>query len=142
MNIVELTGADLDYWAARAEGYAAELVELYGWRYCRIDVYGVGWRQYEPTQNEGLAARLMHSRFYTIGPAPFDEKLQVGGAQRMWMAEAQMSPLFSGLQIDESPWVAICRLRVEEALQQNAALRDEYEQRNRERPHESKATGS
>src|SRR5580692_6803317 len=122
MTVIDLSGADLDCCAARAEGYVAEVVELYGWRYCRIDVYGVGWRQYEPTQNEMLAARLQFSRFYTVGPAPVIASSGVGGARRMWMAEAQMNPSFHGLQIAESPLVAICRLRVEEEFSLSAAF--------------------
>jgi hypothetical protein len=130
MNVSELSSADLDYWVARAEGYDADVVELYGWRYCRIDVYGEGWRPYEPTKNETLAARILFERFYTVGPAPLEAPTQHSGARRAWMAEAQMNPAFHGLYKADSPWVAICRLRVAEELSKNAALRCTYEQQH------------
>ena len=127
-----LSGADLDYWTARSLGYDAEIVAMYGWRYCRIDVSGVGWRPYEPTQNELLAARIWSDRFYTVGPAPFADQSEHDGAGRLWMAEAQRDPAFHGLQMADSPWVAICRLRVAEEISKNLALRGEYEQRHQE----------
>lgn len=126
MNISELSGADLDCWVARAEGYDAEVVEMYGWRYCRIDIYGEGWRPYEPTKNEMLAGRILFERFYTVGPAPLIQH----AAARSWMAEAQMNPAFHGLYKADSPWIAVCRLRVAEELSKNAALRREYEQQH------------
>ncbi|NUX55937.1 hypothetical protein [Paraburkholderia youngii] len=132
MKMESLSGADLDYWTARSLGYDAEIVAMYGWRYCRIDVYGVGWRPYEPTQNELLAARIFSDRFYTVGPAPIADQREHGAAGRVWMAEAQMYPAFNGLQMGDTPWVAICRLRVAEEISKNAAFRGEYQQRHQE----------
>ncbi|WP_187617465.1 DUF2591 family protein [Paraburkholderia sp. UCT2] len=128
MNVVELTGADLDYWVARAEGYDAEVIAMHGWRYCRIDVPYHGYQVYGPTQNELLAARIMQKHFYTVGPAPLEDQKKHGGALRVWMAEAQMNPSFHDLFMDDSPWIAICRLRVAEALSQRGLVFAQYEQ--------------
>jgi hypothetical protein len=124
----DLTGADLDYWVGRAEGHDCEIVELPGWRYCRIDVYGRGWTVYAPSQDGSLAGRILRDRFYTVGPALIAEQKALARADRVWMAEAQMNPIFHDLFIADSPWIAICRLRVAEALSQHDLMRNQFEQ--------------
>lgn len=67
------------------------------------------------------ATRLSRSRSrrasdtYTL--YPFDEVSNKGvGTRRVWIAEAQMNSGFHDLCRDEKPLVAICRLRVAEAI--------------------------
>lgn len=114
MKTAELDGALLDYWTARAEGFDAEVVQLYGWRYCRIDAYGVGWRVYEPSGSALLAGDIMRRRLFTV--YPLKEADNHGIKRDTWLAEAQQNPIFHGLHRGESPWVAVCRLRVAEAF--------------------------
>lgn len=112
MNFDELKGAELDYWTARAEGLIAELRMMYGQSYCRIDVVPAGYSIYEPTKNSQLAADIAFRCKYTLYPHPC---LNEAGVQKtIWLAEAQMNRRYHGMFTDESPQVAICRLRVAE----------------------------
>ncbi|MBU7436503.1 phage protein NinX family protein [Paraburkholderia fungorum] len=118
MKIEDLVGAELDYWVARAEGHTAELRGLYGQKYCRIDVQQVGYQIYAPTENSNLAAEIVFRRAYTLYPHPC---LDDQGFQRTyWLAEAQMNKRFHGMFRDLLPRVAICRLRVAEAIAERA----------------------
>ena len=114
MNTADLEDEMLDYWTARAEGFDAEVVQLYGWRYCRIDAYGVGWRVYEPNGSASLAGDIMRRRRYTV--FLFDDADADGVKRAVWRAEARQNPIFHGLHRAESPWVAVCRLRVDEVF--------------------------
>ncbi|MGF6643130.1 phage protein NinX family protein [Paraburkholderia sp. GAS82] len=114
MNIEQLAGADLDYWTARAEGHIAELCGLHGLRYCRIDVYPDGHQFYQPTENWLLAAAIAHRRRYTQYPRL--DRYNDATHQWVWLAEAQQNSQFHGQFVDASPRVAICRLRVAEAI--------------------------
>lgn len=108
MNVNELAGAELDCSVARAEGFDAEVIRSEGVEYCRVHVESVGYQLYQPTQNRNIAMAIQLERLYTVYP--------LGTAQRFWFAEAQMNPDFHGLYRDESALIAICRLRVAEAV--------------------------
>ncbi|TGP43456.1 DUF2591 domain-containing protein [bacterium M00.F.Ca.ET.228.01.1.1] len=115
MNVNELSGASLDCWVARAEGFRAEVVKANGIEYCRIDVETVGHQLYQATQNPAITAPIQFRQRYTL--YPLDEISSKGaGTRRVWIAEAQMNPEFHDLYRDEQPLVAICRLRVAEAV--------------------------
>ncbi|SDR18831.1 Protein of unknown function [Paraburkholderia fungorum] len=115
MNVNELKGAALDCWVARAEGFNAELVKANGMEYCRIDVETVGHQFYQPTQNPNITSPILFRQRYTL--YPLDEISSKGaGTRRVWIAEAQMNPEFHDLYRDEQPMVAVCRLRVAEAI--------------------------
>ncbi|MCX4154979.1 MULTISPECIES: hypothetical protein [Paraburkholderia] len=118
MKIDDLIGAELDYWVARAEGFTAELRGLYGQHYCRIDVQQVGFQIYAPTENSQLAADLAFRRNYTLYPHPCLDDM--GTQKTYWLAEAQMNKRFHGMFRDLQPRVAICRLRVAEAIAERA----------------------
>lgn len=113
MKIDELKGAELDYWVALAEGFPAELCRMHGQNYCRIDVIPSGYQVYEPTSNSQLAGDIAFRRHYTLYPRPLAAR---GQLRTEWLAEAQMNPRYHGMFADESPRVAICRLRVAEAF--------------------------
>lgn len=114
MNVSELSGAQLDCWVARAEGFRAEVVKANGMEYCRIDVETIGHQFYQPTQNPVITSPIQFRQRYTL--YPLDELSSKGsGMRRVWIAEAQMNPDFHDLYRDELPLVAICRLRVAEA---------------------------
>jgi hypothetical protein len=115
MRIENLTGAELDCWVARAEGFRTEVVKANGMEYCRIDVETVGHQFYQPTQNPVITAPIQFRQRYTLYPL---DRLdgEIGVPQRFWIAEAQMNPDFYDLYSDEFPLVAICRLRVAEAV--------------------------
>lgn len=113
MKFDQLTGAELDYWVALAEGFPAELRTMHGLSYCRIDVIPSGHQVYEPTKNSQLAGEIAFRRHYTLYPRPVTD----GGALHIeWLAEAQLNPRYHGMFSDRSPHVAICRLRVAEAF--------------------------
>lgn len=115
MRIENLTDAELDCWVARAEGFRAEVVKANGMEYCRIDVETVGHQFYQPTQNPVITAPIQFRQRYTL--YPLDELSSKGaGTRRVWIAEAQMNPDFHDMYRDELPLVAICRLRVAEAV--------------------------
>ncbi|NPT38570.1 phage protein NinX family protein [Paraburkholderia xenovorans] len=115
MNVGELSGAQLDCWVARAEGFRAEVVKANGIEYCRIDVETVGHQFYQPTQNPVITAPIQFRQRYTL--YPLDEISSKGaGTLRVWIAEAQMNPEFHDMFRDEQPLVAMCRLRVAEAI--------------------------
>jgi hypothetical protein len=115
VNIAELSGAALDCWVARAEGFKAEVVKANGLEYCRIDVETVGHQFYQPTQNPTITAPIQFRQCYTL--YPLDEiSSKRAGTRRVWIAEAQMNPEFHDMYRDEQPMVAVCRLRVAEAL--------------------------
>ena len=115
MNIDQLIGADLDCMVARAEGFKSEVVSKNGWSFCRIDVEQVGEQFYQPTENPLITFPIQARQLYTL--YPLDEISSKGaGTRRVWIAEAQMNPEFHGLFRDEKPLVAICQLRVAEAI--------------------------
>jgi hypothetical protein len=114
VNIDQLGGADLDYWTARAEGHTAELISMHGLSCCRIDVYGVGYQVYQPTENWLLAGEIARRRHYTQYPRR--DRTRGGGAQWVWLVETQQNPNFHAQFVDPEPRIAICRLRVAEAL--------------------------
>lgn len=114
MNIEQLVGADLDYWTARAEGHQADLCALHGLRYCRVDVYPDGHKFYQPSENWLLAAEISRRRRYTQYPR--QDRTAEDSRQWVWLVEAQQSPQFQGQFVDVDPRVAICRLRVAEAI--------------------------
>lgn len=114
MNPKDLKGAELDYWTALAEGYDAKLITMYSQSYCRIDIHGTGYAVYEPSVNTKLAADIAFKRLYTLYPHPCLNEM--GVQKPIWLAEAQFNKRFHGMQTDESPHVAICRLCVEEEL--------------------------
>ena len=114
MNLDMLAGAELDYWVARAEGYRADIFELYGRQCCRVDVLDTGWGMYEPTENSKLIGDILFKRKYTLYPHPMNDGQ--GVLKTIWLAEAQMNRHFHGMYTDEQPRVAICRLRVAEAI--------------------------
>ncbi|BEU21583.1 hypothetical protein [Paraburkholderia sp. 22B1P] len=114
MNVDHLVGGALDYWTALAEGHRAELRGMYGQDYCRIDVPYDGFQIFAPTTNSKLAADIAFKRAYTLYPHPC---LNACGVQEtIWLAEAQMNRQFHGMHTDLNPRVAICRLRVSEAI--------------------------
>lgn len=115
MNVGELNGAQLDCWVARAEGFRAEVVKANGMEYCRIDVETIGHQFYQPTQNPAITSPIQFRQRYTLYPL---DRLdgEAGVPARWWVAEAQMNPSFYDLYEDEQPLVAVCRLRVAEAL--------------------------
>jgi hypothetical protein len=115
MEIDKLVGAELDFWTAKAEGLDAELKSLYCQSYCKIAVHDShGYVVYEPTQNSKLAAEIAFRQCYTLYPHPsLDDR---GATRKLWLAEAQWNKTFHGTYVDESPLVAICRLRVAEAI--------------------------
>lgn len=126
MNVKELKGAELDYWVARAEGHVASLHEMYGQRYCRIDIPHGGYQIYTPTENSNLAAEITFRRAYTLYPHPcLDER---GVQNTIWLAEAQMNKRFHGMFTDRLPRLAICRLRVAEAIAERVLNLDEEKQ--------------
>ncbi|MBW0450858.1 phage protein NinX family protein [Paraburkholderia phenoliruptrix] len=115
MNASDLIGAHLDCWVARAEGFRAEVIKANGMEYCRIDVETVGHQFYQPTQNPAITAPIQFRQRYTL--YPLDETSSKGaGTRRIWIAEAQMNQDFHDMYRDEQPLVAICRLRVAEAV--------------------------
>jgi hypothetical protein len=115
VNVNELCGAALDCFVARAEGFRADVIKANGMEYCRIDVEAVGHQFYQPTQNPAITAPIQFRQRYTL--YPLDEISSKGaGTRRVWIAEAQMNPEFHDMYRDELPLVAICRLRVAEAL--------------------------
>jgi hypothetical protein len=118
MNIEQLTGADLDFWTARAEGHQAELMAKHGMRYCQIDVYPTGHQFYQPTHNWLLAAAIAHARRYTQYPRL--DRAADGGAVWVWIVEAQQNPQFHGQFVATDARFAICRLRVAEAAAEGA----------------------
>ncbi|MDR5776270.1 MULTISPECIES: phage protein NinX family protein [unclassified Caballeronia] len=108
MNVDQLTGAQLDYWVARAEGMQAEVKHACGADWCQIDVQHVGYLQYQPSENWHITAPIAErQRYLTYPRLREDGKLE-------WLAEAHLNPDFHGMCTDESPKVAICRLRVAE----------------------------
>ncbi|CAL8476421.1 phage protein NinX family protein [Caballeronia sp. S22] len=110
MNVAQLSGAWLDYWTARAEGLQAEVKRACGMDWCQVDVHSVGYIQYQPSDNWHIAAPIAERQRYVTYPrVREDGKLE-------WLAESQMNPDFYGIMVDESPKVAICRLRVAEAF--------------------------
>lgn len=123
MEIDKLCGAELDYWVAKAEGFNPELRHLYGQSYCRIDVQeSAGYVIYQPTDNTKLAADIAFRQSYTLYPHPCcDEK---GETQKLWLAEAQWNKSFHGTFVDASPRVAICRLRVAEAIAKKKLIKN------------------
>jgi hypothetical protein len=105
MNVAQLTGALLDYWTAKAEGLSPELKHACGADYCLV-----GELEYRPSDNWHIAAPIAERQRYVTYPRVRDDgKLE-------WLAESQMNPDFHGIMVDESPKVAICRLRVAEAF--------------------------
>lgn len=114
MNVNELKGAELDYWTALSEGHRAELRGMYGQKYCRIDIAFDGFHIYAPTANSGLAAEIAFKRGYTLYPHLCLNGQ--GGQDTIWLAEAQINRCFHGQHTDLDPRVAICRLRVSEAI--------------------------
>ncbi|MFM0256085.1 hypothetical protein [Paraburkholderia sediminicola] len=115
MNVHELNGAQLDCWVARAEGFRADVVKANGMEYCRVDVETIGHQFYQPTQNPVITSPIQFRQHYTL--YPLDEiSSKGGGTRRVWIAEAQMNPDFHDLFRDELPLVAVCRLRVAEAI--------------------------
>ncbi len=118
MNANELNGAELDYWTALAEGHRAELRGMYGQKYCRIDVAYDGFHVYAPTGNSAIAAEIAFKQAYTLYPHPcLNDR---GTQETIWLAEAQMNRRFHGMHADVDPRVAICRLRVSEAIAEKA----------------------
>jgi hypothetical protein len=115
MNVNELSGALLDCWVARAEGFRAEVVKANGMEYCRIDVETIGHQFYQPTQNPVITSPIQFRQRYTLYPMD-DRGFKNVVTRRLWIAEAQMNPDFHDLFRDELPLVAICRLRVAEAI--------------------------
>ncbi|MGF6764039.1 hypothetical protein P3T24_004370 [Paraburkholderia sp. GAS33] len=122
MDIDELTGAELDFWVAKAEGMDAELKSLYGQSYCRVDINPTGFIIYEPTQNSKVAAEIAFRQCYTLYPHPCLD--QQGHTQKLWLAEAQWNKRFHGTFVDASPHVAICRLRVAEAIAEKQIVKN------------------
>ncbi|GGD63258.1 phage protein NinX family protein [Caballeronia grimmiae] len=110
MNVAQLSGAQLDYWVAKAEGLEAQVKHACGMDWCQVDVQYAGFIQYQPSENWHIAAPIMERQKYVVYPMPrVDGKLE-------WLAEAGLNPIFHGMFTDESPKVAICRLRVAEAF--------------------------
>jgi hypothetical protein len=110
MNVSQLSGAQLDYWTARAEGMQAEVKRACGMDWCQIDVEHIGYLQYQPSENWHLTAPIAErGRYVTYPRYREDGKLE-------WLAEAQLNPNYHGIMVDESPKVAICRLRVAEVF--------------------------
>jgi hypothetical protein len=108
VNVEQLSGADLDLAVARAEGFDAQIQQVYGEPGCVIDVPWQGYRFYAASESVKLAASIAFRQHYTLYPS------RVGGVWG-WLAEAQHNPNFHGQYSDGSPLVAICRLRVAEA---------------------------
>lgn len=123
MDIDQLKGAELDFWVARAEGMEAELKSLYGQSYCKVAVHDShGYIVYEPSQNSKLAAEIAFRQCYTLYPHPcLDDQ---GQTQKLWLAEAQWNKHFHGTFVDSSPRVAICRLRVAEAIAEKRIVKN------------------
>lgn len=112
MKVADLAGAQLDYWTAKAEGFDAQLLHACGMDYCRVDIPYQDYIHYQPTHNWVEAGRILESRNYTLYPrfSGADSKAVI------WLAEAQMTKDFAGMTTDESPLVAVCRLRVHEVF--------------------------
>lgn len=110
MRVEELSGAWLDYWTARAEGMEADIQRACGMDWCRIDVQSIGYLQYQPSDNWHIAAPIAERQRYVTYP-----RLREDGKLE-WLAEAQLNPDFHGMCVDESPKVAVCRLRVMEVF--------------------------
>ncbi len=117
MNVAQLTGAQLDYWTAKAEGHSPELKHACGADYCLV-----GELEYRPSDNWHIAAPIVERQMYVVYPVLRSER------KLEWVAEAGLNPHFYGTFVDESPKVAICRLRVAEVFGyevQEAALTGE-----------------
>ncbi|WP_174769796.1 phage protein NinX family protein [Paraburkholderia bonniea] len=103
---VNLDLAWLDYRVARAEGYDAWVQAIGGVCVCVIDVYGSGPQVYQPSGSWHLVGPVLARQRYTLYPLVPDG---------VWIAEAQASTVFYGIERDASPLVAVCLLRVAEA---------------------------
>ncbi|WP_250528826.1 phage protein NinX family protein [Caballeronia sp. ATUFL_F1_KS4A] len=110
MNVSELSGAQLDYWVAKAEGMDAEVKRACGMEWCQVDVQSVGLIHYQPSDDWHIAAPIAERQRYVTYP-----RMRAGGKVE-WLAESQLNPEFHGIMVDESPKVAICRLRVAEVF--------------------------
>lgn len=123
MNVSELSGPQLDCWVARAEGkcyttnprqWGNALINELG----RLSIAKTSWdcaRYFEPSSNWTHGGPILERQRYTLYPL---DEIGSNGAptRRVWIAEAQMNPDFHDLYRDELPLVAICRLRVAEAI--------------------------
>ncbi|SAK65592.1 hypothetical protein AWB80_03086 [Caballeronia pedi] len=110
MNVAQLSGAQLDYWVAKAEGLLPEVRHACGADWCQIDVASLGPVEYQPSGNLNIVAPIaVRQRYVTYPRLRDDGKIE-------WLAEAQLNADFHGVFVDESLMVAVCRLRVAEVF--------------------------
>jgi hypothetical protein len=118
MKTAELTGADLDYWVARAEGIPADKLEIRG--VPRTDLRVVVHCLSEPLGRAGDPLEVLAYSTNWMQGGPLIDKwgIDLYRSTGMWYAERRGD---FGVNCDMDPLIAICRAVV------RAAFGDEVE---------------